>query len=93
VAGLLTLHASWLAPYFVPDHRAATKPFTLLSLNTYAGAAVRKHFSTGAAGRRRDLAGGDTGHGPLAVLGLGTRFMPSGIEARRQQHRDPLGFR
>jgi endonuclease/exonuclease/phosphatase (EEP) superfamily protein YafD len=36
-AALLSLHLSWLAPLFVPDHRPATTPtFTLLSLNIRA---------------------------------------------------------
>jgi endonuclease/exonuclease/phosphatase (EEP) superfamily protein YafD len=34
VAGLLALHLSWIAPFFVPDRRpATTKPFTVFSLN------------------------------------------------------------
>jgi len=41
VAALLSfLHASWLAPLFVPDDRpATTRPFTLMSLNLYNGGA------------------------------------------------------
>lgn len=40
VALLLALHASWLAPFFVPDDRpATTKAFTLMSLNLYKGGA------------------------------------------------------
>jgi len=40
LAGLLGLHATWLAPLFVADHRPATTgTFTLLTLNLYAGGA------------------------------------------------------
>ncbi len=38
VGALVALHVSWLAPFFVRDHRPATTPsFTVLSLNLYGG--------------------------------------------------------
>jgi endonuclease/exonuclease/phosphatase (EEP) superfamily protein YafD len=77
VAGMLALHASWLAPFFVPDHRAATtKPFTLLSVNTYAGAADPHALLDQA--QQADvvilLEATPEALNTLAVLGLGTRF-------------------
>jgi endonuclease/exonuclease/phosphatase (EEP) superfamily protein YafD len=40
VALLTALHVAWLGPLFVPDHRVArTPPFTVMSLNMYAGSA------------------------------------------------------
>lgn len=40
VALLSVLHASWLAPFFIPDDRpATTRAFALMSLNLYNGAA------------------------------------------------------
>jgi endonuclease/exonuclease/phosphatase (EEP) superfamily protein YafD len=38
VAGLTALHVSWVAPFFVADHRPVVGPeFTLLSQNVYKG--------------------------------------------------------
>lgn len=40
VAALTALHASWLAPFFLSDHRAARTPtFTIMSLNLLDGRA------------------------------------------------------
>jgi endonuclease/exonuclease/phosphatase (EEP) superfamily protein YafD len=77
VAGLLTLNASWLVPFYVPDHRAATtKPFTLLSLNMYAGAADPHALLDQA--RQADvvilLEANPSALNTLATLGLGSRF-------------------
>ena len=41
VVALAMLHASWLAPFFVPDQRpVSTPPFTVMSLNLHAGQAA-----------------------------------------------------
>ena len=77
VAGLLALHASWLVPSFVPDHRAATtKPFTLLSLNMYNGGADPQALLDQA--QQADvvilLEATPSSLNTLALLGLGTRF-------------------
>jgi endonuclease/exonuclease/phosphatase (EEP) superfamily protein YafD len=77
VAALLTLNASWLVPFFVSDHRAATtKPFTLLSLNMYAGAADPHALLDQA--RQADvvilLEATPSALNTLATLGLGSRF-------------------
>jgi endonuclease/exonuclease/phosphatase (EEP) superfamily protein YafD len=41
VVALTTLHASWLAPFFVPDRRpVSSPPFTVMSLNVQAGRAA-----------------------------------------------------
>ena len=77
VAGLLALHASWLVPFFVADHRVATtKPFTLLSLNMYAGAADPQALLAQA--QHADVVilveATPEALNTLAVLGLGTRF-------------------
>jgi endonuclease/exonuclease/phosphatase (EEP) superfamily protein YafD len=77
VAGLLALHASWLVPFFVPDHRVATtKPFTLLSLNMYAGSADPQALLAQA--QQADvvvlLEATPNALNTLAGLGLGTRF-------------------
>jgi endonuclease/exonuclease/phosphatase (EEP) superfamily protein YafD len=77
VAGLLALHASWLVPFFVADHRAATtKPFTLFSLNMYAGAADPQALLAHA--QQADVVilveATPEALNTLAVLGLGTRF-------------------
>ena len=40
VTALLALQLSWMAPFFIPDKRAATtEPFTVFSLNMYQGQA------------------------------------------------------
>jgi endonuclease/exonuclease/phosphatase (EEP) superfamily protein YafD len=77
VAGLLALHASWLVPFFVADHRpATTKPFTLLSLNMYAGAADPQALLAQA--QQADVVilveATPEALNTLAELGLGTRF-------------------
>jgi endonuclease/exonuclease/phosphatase (EEP) superfamily protein YafD len=77
VAALLALQASWLVPFFVSDHRTATtKPFTLLSLNMYAGAADPHALLDQA--RQADvvilLEATPTALNTLATLGLGSRF-------------------
>jgi len=50
LAGLLTLHLSWLAPLFVPDDRPATsRTFAVFSLNMYHGLADPQQVASEAA--------------------------------------------
>jgi endonuclease/exonuclease/phosphatase (EEP) superfamily protein YafD len=43
VIALTVLHASWLAPFFVPDQRpVGSRPFTVMSLNLHAGSAASR---------------------------------------------------
>ena len=46
LVALIVLHASWLAPFFVPDQRPVTsRPFTLMSLNLHAGQAASQQVA------------------------------------------------
>jgi endonuclease/exonuclease/phosphatase (EEP) superfamily protein YafD len=51
VAALTALHVSWLAPFFVPDHRPVVGPsFTVLAQNVHLGMADTARLDSVAAG-------------------------------------------